>query len=465
MEVQKNMLLILLLAGIFTYLYNSRKNSSGKENKCFTYYVLFSGIVMRIGYALYTPFMVRSYDIGSANVTEGVGHANYIAWFYLYNTLPEHNDGIFYHPPLYHWLSGMVMRLVHAVTGIRSMERMIEYTKVIPCLSVCGILFLIYDICRLLKLQEKSMLTVLALTAFFPNMYLLGGRVNNDALAVFFMVLIMDATIRLKESANMRNILVLAFSYGLGMMTKLSVGLLAPVTGAVMLYQLFRQQKEKKLAGYLVKLGIFLVVTVPLALWYPIRNLVCFGQPINYVLSRTKQSMLYCGDYSLFQRMGSISLKQLKESLYNHPAEDYNIWIYLLKGGLFGEFTMELPESLAFLSLVIYSVICLLVVTAVVYFIIKIWKKDHSLINYGILLGICGVIMVSYLKFNIQYPFGCTMDIRYIIPVVLCGFLMLGKLYEVVAASGWKYQKQACDLFGMLLVLYAATSVVMYSSL
>lgn len=40
------------------------------------------------------------------------------------------------------------------------------------------------------------------------------------------------------------------------------------------------------------------------------------------------------------------------------------------------------------------------------------------------------VLMGSYIHFNIQYPFGCTMDFRYVVPTALIGAVFLAKWWE-----------------------------------
>lgn len=58
---------------------------------------------------------------------------------------------------------------------------------------------------------------------------------------------------------------------GLGMMTKLSVWMVAPAIAFVFLYVFFKNLKDFK--KYLVQFLCFGVVCAPLALWWQVRNL------------------------------------------------------------------------------------------------------------------------------------------------------------------------------------------------
>ena len=189
---------------------------------------------------------------------------------------------------------------------------------------------------------------------------------NNDSLAVLFMTAILYYTLRWYEQQDWGPLVKLALCFGLGMMTKISVGVFAPVTGCMMLLVLYRRFREKKALPVIRQFAVFGLIAFPLGLWYPIRNFILFQQPFNYVLRPSAQS-LYCGDHSLWERFGLIK----DFEIYDHPFEDYNVWSYLLKGSLFGEFTFSMGKVIPGLLILINLLLILLSLAAMVLVLIR----------------------------------------------------------------------------------------------
>ena len=71
--------------------------------------IVFMGMVMRIGYMLYTGCTVRSHDLGDLDIN-GYGHAAYILKLMEQGHLPETNQVQFYQQPFYYFISAAVSR-------------------------------------------------------------------------------------------------------------------------------------------------------------------------------------------------------------------------------------------------------------------------------------------------------------------------------------------------------------------
>lgn len=56
----------------------------------------------------------------------------------------------------------------------------------------------------------------------------------------------------------------------------------------------------------------------------------------------------------------------------------------------------------------------------------------HRTAQWTALICFWLVLMGSYINFNIQYPFGCTMDFRYVVPTALIGAVFLAKWWEEI---------------------------------
>ena len=86
--------------------------------------ILALGILMRIGYMLYTPAFVRGHDLGKCSL-DGNGHVAYILHL-LQGELPPNNSYQFYHPPLFHALSAVAMACYRALSGFTEPEQLVE---------------------------------------------------------------------------------------------------------------------------------------------------------------------------------------------------------------------------------------------------------------------------------------------------------------------------------------------------
>ncbi|PHV70181.1 hypothetical protein CS063_11935 [Sporanaerobium hydrogeniformans] len=381
-------------------------------------YILFIGFVMRIGYMLYTPCTVRPHDLKALSIDSN-GNAAYILTI-LNGHLPISNEGQFYHPPLYYVLSGMVISVLKPLLSLTNETDLIDCAKLVSCTFSCATLYCVPSLCAELKINKPI---PLSLVAFLPNFYLMGGRVNNDALAVFFMTLVLLFSIRWSKNQSLKNTLILALSFGLGMMSKLSVGVFAIPTGLLMLYVVVKSIKKHNLLKTLQSLCLFAVVSIPLGLAYPLRNWILFNQPFHYVLD-VGSAGFASQHYSLAQRFFSFPITKLFHPVYNNVSTDYNIWMYLLKGGLFGEFQFNSVSVVPAILLFIYALISFFMIVS----LISSLKEKEERILYLVLAA--GVLMVSYIVFNIKYPYGCTMDFRYIAPVFVINTLLFGSFID-----------------------------------
>lgn len=423
--------------------------------------IIVVGIIMRVGYMLYTPTTIRTHDLGAIDINSN-GHMAYILNI-LEGHLPTSNAYQFYHPPLFHYLAAKICKLVNIFLRRENISEIVEASKIVSCFASCSMIILTKRICEELELKEKGKLIAVTMVCFIPNFYLLAGRVNNDALAIFFMFIIILYTIKWYHNPSYGNAIILALGFGLGMMSKISVGILAFYTGSVMLYVLFKAQGVKAKKGIFLELSTFGAVCFPMALWYPIRNNRLFGQPLAYVLKMGNDHPLYCGNYPWQMRFLGLPFSETYSPVYNSPFEDYNVNVYLIKGALFGEFTFDIPNLMSLALLLSYIVVIGVVVLSFIYLIYR-YIKNKRFKDYTILL-VTTILYASYISFNIQYPFGCTMDFRYVVPIALMNALAVG---EVVNDLG-NYNKQIATsmstIISAIVIVFSVLSIVMFCNI
>ena len=108
----------LTMAGTAVWLMLAHPELGRKD--VFLWLILALGILMRIGYMLYTPAYVRGHDFGEFSLDSN-GHAAYILYL-LHGELPPNNSYQFYHPPLFHGLSAAAMACYRALSGFTAPE-------------------------------------------------------------------------------------------------------------------------------------------------------------------------------------------------------------------------------------------------------------------------------------------------------------------------------------------------------
>lgn len=434
------------------------------------YLILAAGIIMRIGYTLYTPYYIRSHDLGTLSDATSRGHVNYIYYIYLNHALPDCNDIQYYQPPLFHILSAVVMQIYHLFFPATAANELMDTSKLVSCFaSICSLITM-KNILEELHCTKKGTVFAIAIVSFFPNYYLITGRVNNDSLAFLFLLLSWLYTIKWGRRHQKNDLYLLALFIGLGMMTKLSVAIVAFLAGPLMLYYLWKQFRAKNFKGTIIEYLIFLLICAPLGLWYSIRNLILFKQPLGYVLDITATygiTTLYRGNLSFWERFVSIPLKDLKLRPFIDVNIDSNINTYLLRNSLFGEFTFTNLEDLASSFTKVNAILILLSLIAGVFVLFR--EKDNKWLRFGPIL-VWFLTMLSYYSFNLKYPESCTMDYRYIPISSFCGSICIGHFFAIISEKTVHTIKRKLLNIGQFIILsttiaFIAMSILFYTSI
>lgn len=423
-------LLILTFSSSLTIYYFFQYQQEALKRPELIQLIILLGFIMRIGYTLYTGCTTRPHDIGDLT-PDGYGHGAYILKLLLYKQLPESNFIQFYHPPFFHLLGALVSGLVNKILGFNDYFSLVDAAKLVSCFASCAILLLCDALCEEVHLKYSSKVLVLLLLAFFPSFILVSGRVNQDALITFFMFCALLYTYRWYHTPSYKNTILLAFLFGFGMMTKTSMAVVALFTALIMcavLFQSLLQHDFKNSRALILKLGCFGIISLPLGLWYPIRNYILFKQPLNYVLRIPENMRIFCGNKSFFQRFIKIDFTNLVATPFAYPWGDFNYPVYIMKSSVFGEFVLDVPLwiSTILLFLNIILIICSL---WAFYCLLQSKKLLMSSIAVGT-ISIWLLVLTSHIYFNIAYPYGCTMDFRYMLLTLITGALFMGLIYQ-----------------------------------
>lgn len=396
------------------------------------------GFMLKLGYVLYSDILTRQNDV--AVFEEGnynFFHSGYILYVRDNFALPQSDVremGQFYHPPFHYFVSAVFLKVyeiflpkgTHNYEGLQALSLLWSQFAVV----------MIYKNLKLLGISKESCPTAAAVISAFPTFTILAGSVNNDILSILLFFTAFYFGLKWFKEGKWKNIIFSALATGLGMMTKLSVGLIAFPLGFLFIVKLIKDLKVRKEGGKtFLNLAVFGLISAPLGLWYQIRNYLMYKVPLSYVL----RSDNYYQDISRFtpvQRLFGFygfPIEDYYINLGSDGEQDYNIFITEVKTLLFGEdnYRDDFTMSMAGYALLITLLIMILIAAAG--FVVTVIKAKKSEDIWGdismILLAVTQV--GSIITFSLKYPHICSMNFRYSTPLILCGILFYTKISDI----------------------------------
>lgn len=376
--------------------------------------LLICGFALRLGYALKYHYAVNQHDVENLDSN---GHLAYIFSVYK-DGLPDHNDWQFSHPPLHHILAALSMH-VSKMFGF-SVGRSFENVQLLSVLYSTLTMLSGYEIFKLLNLKDKYLVLCVALISFHPTFFILAGSINNDILTIMLSSFAVLFLLKWWGRPSLKYAAFCGLFCGTAMMTKVSAALIVLIVAISVMIRFFID-KEFKFGRLFLQVLSFLIIVVPLGFWHPIRNYILFDQPFGYVAPIPVTSSLYTGEISVVKRL-LIPFSLDNVGVYTDVWEEYNLWNYLLRNSLFGEYNFG-NEGIA-IFLVLTNLI--LIIFSLIGLVFLIRKRNEIKGTMMPLFILFFVELVFFVYFNIAYPFGCSMDFRYIVPILLSGFVFIG---------------------------------------
>lgn len=411
------------LAGAAYYL--KRKNLL--TQKRIVDFIFIAGMILGVGNMLGTSIFDKGYDQGAISPLAR-GHFGYILNI-IEGHLPTGNEEQYYQPPLFHFVSSLFVRVGLSITDGNTDEA-IRFIQIANCSFYCFFMIAVRRFLDEIELGVKSKLYTAALIASFPNFFLMGLRGNNDMFATFFMLLCVINTYRWYKKRDMKTIVCLALSFGFGMMSKISVGLMAVVTGPVMIYCLVKDIRVKQYKNTILQLAVFAVICFPIAMWYPIRNLILFDQPLNYVQRLSEDIPIYRGNVEWYKRFLAFNpIRVIRDPFFHYPNGD-NIFEYLLKTSLYSEYAYDNNAVMGSLFMLVNIITVIASLISMVAVAVKGKSIDRKFrLGFAVLWLI---IMASYIQFNVAYPHLCTANFRYIAITAFIGAVYIGYAMQTI---------------------------------
>lgn len=470
LEVHKNACYVVLLVVYLVILIFQYKI----KGKISDYSFLLGGFLFQFIFVTATGYLVCTHDMGTFPGFDtdyiSAGHLGYIGYLFNYGHLPDFNPMSvwgFYHPPL-HFIISAIWLKINVALGLSEamcLENLQLLMMLYSMLSLC----VLYSILKELNFSDRIKRMWLLFISFFPFFFYNAASLTNDTLSILFALVAILYTIKWYHNQTLKNIVILAFAIGLGMMTKLTVGLLAPATAFVFLVVLWRRRKEwKKL---FVQFVVFGIICVPLGLWWSIRNAIMYDMPIGYV----QEVLASAQDVSMFSAwerfFPSIEIWLHPFMTYNNFTDliDYGIISTMIKSALFCDFPFFQYVQWEYQLCRIYIFLTLFLLLVVIgVFLWKVYEHiryklwNDTIFWFGSIALIVQIGM--YISFAFNYPVVCSADFRYIVPCIAY-FLIITRQTEISGQkdSVVKIKNVFAKTAEGMVILFAILSAFIYT--
>ncbi|MBQ3644941.1 MAG: glycosyltransferase family 39 protein [Candidatus Riflebacteria bacterium] len=419
------------------------------------------------------------HDVWSTSVVDGKtvlsGHCGYIKYLQLEYRLPDCDVSKVWqyaHPPLHHIFSAIWLEINEKVFNIKDFIAL-ESLQILTLFYVLCIIISSYKIFRFFKLDGIPFYSALTITSFCPSFIMLTGSINNDALSVAFTAGTMLNALYWKKEQNVRNMVNLALCFGLGIMSKISVGMLAPALFILFVSTFFKSQNKKDLGK---QFAIFLLISVPLGTWFNIRNYINYKVPFTFVHhmdSIPNFKPQYVGNINYIDRITDFSSNQFDSVFVQNvqlgsSRNDYNPILTLLKCALFDEYindvTFELfpiVDKVCVCFYITFIIITILSVFSMFYSTIQYLKQKIYIDEIIFMLVYFITLMLCIYKHSYDIPYVAAMNFRYITPTIIITQLFWGMFNQ---NSNLLQLRNRNTISGVLAIVFALCSTIVFST-
>ena len=192
--------------------------------------------------------------------------------------------------------------------------------------------------------------------------------------------------------------------------------------GVTFIIKLGNNRKEVK--KYIKYFSLFALISLPIGLWYPIKNLIIYDIPITYVQSVERDHEASTEKYSILDRFFSVESKDTFDNVnvtMVGEKMDYNIFVTTIKSFIVDEEIQY--ENNKILDICVHLIFFLSLLLPIIFilnviYVISNYKKiNNPWILFFMLIFLLEVL--AYLRFCFEFPFVFTMNFRYIVPSLI----------------------------------------------
>ena len=410
----------LLFYAMFILFLFCIANIHRKFDNIVTILFLFS-LIFKSLYVFSAPYNITIHDVGkfagfSSNEISW-GHFGYIEYISKHFHLPDFDPRKYWsftNPPLFHIVCAVFLYILKSMHI--NEDLCYECLQLIPLLFTHFAIIYSYKIICCFVTEKCIQILFLIIVITHPFFFILSVTLNNDCYVMFFSSCIVFYTLKWLRKTNYKNILLLALSFGLGMLSKINIAVFSIGIGVCFFVLLFK--KFNKRYDIIKQFFCFLIIAFPLSMYFPVKNYILFNINFNYVQQVPMPSDQYISGINIFHRIASTNINEILYPFITwNPTIDTNIWINLIKTSLFDIYSSVLLRNqfLSSVTFLLYFVCIFLVIYNIFHLTINLLnnKTMQDIKNVFIFLFFFSCIGF-YLYFCIKEQFICTMNFRYI---------------------------------------------------
>lgn len=362
------------------------------------------------------------------------GHLDYAVYIFKNWRLADTNYYEFAQPPINATLQAICMKIVSLFKDFgNDYMQLYSYCKILTFIYSVLTLIIIYKIIKEFNLPKIASNAFFAIMAFYPGLIVMTTQYSNDCLSYLFFYLSLYLGIRWAKTKKLSTIICLALLIGFGMLTKVSVGLVAFIVGPMMIIIWIKSLTANKngLQAYeekpsiTVQLIIFALIVFPLGLSYSIRNYIVFGQGFGEISDVVKGSVfdMTLRNFTFAERYLTFAFGKLYDGRYDifHDWTEYNIWVDLVKTSAFDEFQFRFDNIYPalyvvwFLNIVYWFIGTISIIYNTVVMILRRFRGPENVRNLrNISLMLYFLAFIAFLSFNLKYPNSPNSNWRYV---------------------------------------------------
>lgn len=430
------------------------------NNKIGVYFVMFTILIIQLGYIAYTPFFQRQHDSRSFVEYQYGGHFGYMGYIFFNKHLPNGSPQqywCFYNPPLFYILSVIIIKFQN-LCGIE-LENCLENLQMFSVIYTMIFNIYIYKILKEMNIK-KSIIYIMSFVGLAPAMIIMSGSLNNDILSIMLSTMAIFYTIKWYKEDSLKNLIKIAITISLAMMTKISSALIAVSIAVVFLKKVISNINNLK--SYIRNFAIFAIIALPIGMWFPVKNLILYDIPFTYVQSVDEDNEANISKYSIFDRVLNIFQKEnliSKNIIMTGDYQDNNILITTTKSFIVDE-NINYKDNFILKTAINFEFYCTIII--IILFLINliyVLVENKKINNYWILYFLLVLVLelFSYIKFCFDYPFVFTMNFRYIVPILIS--------FSVITGIACENNKKLQYINNIFLSIFSILSIIIFTNL